>query len=142
LTRPSAWIVVAAAIAWVAPATAQMSRDFDRCGRPSSEQQIRACTAIIQSRTTSQHNRALADFNRGLSYDQAGDEDRAFADYSEAIRLDPNESRRSSIAASSTPGDKITTGRSPPTAKRSGPHRAVRNRGRSYFAKNDGDRAA
>ena len=53
------------------------------------DQQIRSCTALIQSDRESVHNRAIAYNFRGNSYYAKGDNDRAITDYNGAIRLDP-----------------------------------------------------
>ena len=73
-------------------ANAQLSREWRSCtGNPDVDwdQQIRSCTALIQSVRETTHNRAIAYYNRGLAYRAKGDNDRAIADYSEAIRLRP-----------------------------------------------------
>jgi lipoprotein NlpI len=53
------------------------------------EQQIEICSALIQSGQGSDGERALAFKNRGNAYVRIDDGDKALADYSEAIRLDP-----------------------------------------------------
>jgi tetratricopeptide (TPR) repeat protein len=85
-------IAVTAAMVLTAPAVAQMSRDYDRCtgkGSPSTEQVIRGCTAVIQFKRETKTNRSISYNNRGNAYQTKGDNDRAIADYSEAIRLGP-----------------------------------------------------
>jgi membrane associated rhomboid family serine protease len=51
--------------------------------------QIRACTALIQSSQERARDRAFAYNNRGDAWAAKSDNDRAIADYSEAILLDP-----------------------------------------------------
>jgi membrane associated rhomboid family serine protease len=51
--------------------------------------QIGSCTALIQSSQDRARDRAFAYNNRGNAWLAKGDNDRAIADYSEAIRLDP-----------------------------------------------------
>jgi tetratricopeptide (TPR) repeat protein len=53
------------------------------------QQQIAICSALIQSGGGSEVERALAFKNRGDAYVQLDDGDKALADYSEAVRLDP-----------------------------------------------------
>jgi len=51
--------------------------------------QIESCTTLIQSSQERARDRAFAYSNRGHAWFAKGDNDRATADYSEAIRLDP-----------------------------------------------------
>ncbi|HXX07505.1 MAG TPA: tetratricopeptide repeat protein [Pseudolabrys sp.] len=55
------------------------------------DQQIKSCTALIQSATEPKENVAVAFFNRALAYEEKGEYARAIADYSDAIRLNPND---------------------------------------------------
>jgi tetratricopeptide (TPR) repeat protein len=52
---------------------------------------IENCTALIESRQESQSNRAAAYYNRGIAWKDKGDLDRAIADFTEAIRLNPKD---------------------------------------------------
>src|ERR1019366_8250522 len=54
-----------------------------------SEEKIAACTREINSGLLQGTDLATAYLNRGIAYARAPDIDRAFADYGEAIRLDP-----------------------------------------------------
>src|ERR1700693_1912285 len=54
-----------------------------------SEENIAACTREINSGLLQGADLATAYLNRGVAYATAHDVDRAFDDYSEAIRLDP-----------------------------------------------------
>jgi tetratricopeptide (TPR) repeat protein len=60
-------------------------------GKPGIDRdtQIRSCTALIQSSQERARDRAFAYYNRGSAWRDKGDLDRAIADYSEAIQLDP-----------------------------------------------------
>jgi tetratricopeptide (TPR) repeat protein len=60
-------------------------------GKPGIDRdtQIRSCTALIQSSQDRARDRAFAYNNRGDAWLAKGDNDRAIADYSEAVRLDP-----------------------------------------------------
>jgi tetratricopeptide (TPR) repeat protein len=84
-------IVLTAAMVLTGPAAAQRSRDYDWCfsrGKPSIEQMMQGCTAVIQSKRETEKNRSIAYNHRGGAYQAKGDLDRAIADYSEATRLD------------------------------------------------------
>src|SRR5258705_5132973 len=59
----------------------------------SIEARISGCTTAIQSGRWSGNDLAPAFFNRGLAYSRKGDTDRAIADYSEAIRLNPKHAK-------------------------------------------------
>src|SRR6476659_4167910 len=89
-------LAMVAVMGLAGPAHAQVSQEWVRCvnesGTYSSEIAIAACTAVINSGKESQNALAIADFNRGQSYDSKGDKDRAIADYSKAIDLNPRDS--------------------------------------------------
>jgi len=75
-------------------AMAQLSPHWQACtGNPGIDwdQQIKSCTALIQSGTESKENVAIAYYNRALAYENKDDYTRAIADYDEALRLDPND---------------------------------------------------
>lgn len=72
-------------------ASAKRDRDWDACNGSDSDAAIAGCTNVInRGKRETQSNRAAAYNNRGWSYSQKDDHDRAIADYDEAIRLDPN----------------------------------------------------
>jgi carboxyl-terminal processing protease len=75
------------------PARAQTKQQIDWCVDKdkvfSTDLRIGGCTAVIQSGKWSGKGLAWAFNNRGAAYHQKNDFDRAIADYSEAIRLDP-----------------------------------------------------
>jgi tetratricopeptide (TPR) repeat protein len=48
-----------------------------------------SCARVLQSSNETAKNRAVAYFNRAIACKADGDFDRAIADYTEAIRLDP-----------------------------------------------------
>ncbi len=82
--------VLAGTMLLSADAVAQLSPQWRSCMRnPDVDQQIKSCTALIQSGGGTTKNRAIAYNSRGIAYYDKKDLDRAIADYSEAIRLDP-----------------------------------------------------
>jgi tetratricopeptide (TPR) repeat protein len=84
-------ILLAAA---VTSAAAQLSSHWQACtGNPGIDwdTQIRSCTALILSGTESKENVAIAFYNRALAHENKEKYDLAIADYSEAIRLNPND---------------------------------------------------
>ena len=55
------------------------------------DRQIRGCTSVIErGEEETRKNRAIAYTNRGTAYYEKGDYDRAIADSTKAIALDPN----------------------------------------------------
>jgi Tetratricopeptide repeat. len=75
-------------------ANAQLSPQWHGCtGNPGIDwdQQIKSCTALIESGADAKENVAIAFYNRALAYENKEDYERAIADYSEAIRLNPND---------------------------------------------------
>jgi tetratricopeptide (TPR) repeat protein len=76
------------------PAGAQLSSHWQACtGNPGIDwdTQIRNCTALIQSGEELKENMAIAFYNRALAYENKEKYDLAIADFSEAIRLNPND---------------------------------------------------
>lgn len=73
-----------------ADAHAQLAPQWESCAEnPDLGERIKACTALIQSGQEMPKNLAVAYNDRGNAYSAKGDFDRAIADYSAAIRLDP-----------------------------------------------------
>ena len=72
-----------------APAFAASQKDHEDCSKAGGDIAIPSCTRIINDHNESVRNRAIAYYNRGSAWSDKGDNDRAIADYSEAIRLDP-----------------------------------------------------
>jgi len=69
-----------------------LSQQLDQCSgkdKPSADQIISACTALIESGRGNAHGVSQAAYNRGNAYATIGDYDRAIADYDQAIRLNP-----------------------------------------------------
>jgi tetratricopeptide (TPR) repeat protein len=82
------------AVGWMAvvPAGAQTPQQISGCsgGKDGPEQKIAACTAVIQSGLYAGKSLALVFNNRANGYLKKGDDDRAVADYDQALKLDPN----------------------------------------------------
>jgi tetratricopeptide (TPR) repeat protein len=77
-----------------APAVAQLSSHWQFCtGNPGIDwdTQVKSCTALIQSGTELKENEAIAFYNRALAYENKEKYDLAIADFTEAIRLNPND---------------------------------------------------
>lgn len=73
-------------------ASAQTPQQLNWCnGKDGATPDLRigGCTAVIQSGKLTAKNLATAFVNRGTAYRLKDDKERALADYSEAIRLDP-----------------------------------------------------
>ena len=71
-------------------ASCALADDAGACTRANGDERIDACTRIILSNKSSDSNLAWAYRNRGLGWRSKGDDERAIADYNEAIRIDPN----------------------------------------------------
>ena len=71
-------------------AVQERSADWSRCENVLFPNvQIGGCTAVIQSGRETAADRAIAYNIRGVAYRDKGEMDRAIADFSEAIRLNP-----------------------------------------------------
>ena len=140
--------ILAGAMLLTIDANAQISPEQLNCtGNPDvdGDQQIKSCTALIQSGRETAHNRAVAHDNRGLAYLVKGDVDRAIADYTQAIQLDPKYAvaYNGRAFAYRVEGDEDRAIADYTQAIRLDPKLAVvyYNRGNAYRAKGDNDRA-
>jgi len=77
----------------VAAWTQTRDENWSRCSDMNPDLSIGACTALIQSGKETTDNLVLAFSNRGASYARNRDYDRAFRDFDQAIRLNPNSER-------------------------------------------------
>ncbi|MGH6974104.1 MAG: tetratricopeptide repeat protein, partial [Stellaceae bacterium] len=78
------------ALAAAGPVRAQTSdRQWDWCKGDNADLSIGGCTAIIQSGQETTMNLAIAFYDRGNAYDDKGEYDKAIADYTQALQLDP-----------------------------------------------------
>ena len=106
------WVLV---VSWAltVSATGAWADRYSDCNQQNDvDRQIRGCTRIIERGTReSNHNRIAAYFNRGSAYMAKAEHDRAIADYTELIALNPT---------------------NPST---------YNSRGKAYFAKGDYDRS-
>ena len=83
------WAVVAASLT-SAPVSGASQRDHADCNQAGDrERSIAGCTRILEARGEAARSRAIAGYNRGNAYYAKGDYDRAIADYTEAVWLDP-----------------------------------------------------
>src|SRR5262245_38825650 len=72
------------------PATADFAEDTRLCSSSSNpDESIAACTRQISSGRWKGRDLAAAHNNRAVAYNNKGEYDRAIADATEAIRLDP-----------------------------------------------------
>jgi tetratricopeptide (TPR) repeat protein len=79
-------VAVSVSSAW----SAKRDRDWDACNGSDDDASIIGCTNVLnRGARESQEDRATAYNNRGWSYSNKDDYDRAIADFDEAIRLDP-----------------------------------------------------
>jgi tetratricopeptide (TPR) repeat protein len=84
--------LTATALLVATPTLAQQSQSWITCSNRVSatyDQQIVACTAIIDGGSEAPANLARAYCNRGVAYEAKGQVDRAGADYTNAVRLGP-----------------------------------------------------
>ena len=89
--RIFAQIGAAIVLAWTAAPAASQTSDpnFGACANKTGEEAIAGCTAAITSGKWGAPNLAILFYNRGNAYFHQNDYARAIADYSEAIRLNP-----------------------------------------------------
>ena len=85
--RAAAVGIVAALIGFASPAIAD---DMQKCHDESGDAAIAACTRAIGARKLSKRNQAVAYTSRGVEWRAKRQLDRAIADHTQAIKLDPN----------------------------------------------------
>lgn len=92
MSRPRLAVIAALALlATIAAGPSTLSRVPKQCAdnAVTADVRIAACTTVIRSVRLSRPLTALAYFDRGVAHSIMRDEDRAIADYTTAIRLDP-----------------------------------------------------
>jgi tetratricopeptide (TPR) repeat protein len=141
-----AMAVASARAAPSAPVVQDREQNIAQCDSNNNpEIAIGSCTALIESGQETDEVLAVAFFVRGISYDNKQDYDRAIQDYSEVIRLDPNDAR-AFYARGNAYRDKQDYDRAIQDyneAIRLDPNHSYvfTNRGNVYFYKQDYDRA-
>jgi tetratricopeptide (TPR) repeat protein len=83
----SSLLLSAAAAAAVFASAAQAGGIRDLCASTTRSDAVRACSVIIADSLAPPEDRIIALRNRGFSYQQQGELDRAIADYDTAIKL-------------------------------------------------------
>jgi len=89
---PLVALAVCAALAAALPARGASQHDHDDCNSADVERNIAGCARVAADETESAKVRAIARVGRALALDRKGDLDGALADFTEAIRLDPDDS--------------------------------------------------
>ena len=74
------------------PAHGEAQSDQNPCYDPkaSADETIAACSELLRSGSLSDKGTAIAYYNRGIGYHAKGQEDLAIADYTAALRINPN----------------------------------------------------
>lgn len=72
------------------PVTDALADDWNTCANQSGTEAITACTQAITSGKYQANNLSALYFDRGNQWSDQRDDDRAIADYDQAIRLNPD----------------------------------------------------
>jgi tetratricopeptide (TPR) repeat protein len=83
----------AAALQFTGSAFGATQALWNDCSGQDLERKVKACTTIIQGKGETAKNRGIAYLNRGLAWRVKGDNDRAIADYGEAIALNRSDAK-------------------------------------------------
>jgi tetratricopeptide (TPR) repeat protein len=91
---PTPMMVMCVLMAAAAPAFGASQKDHDDCNAigKDPDRNIAGCTRVAEDPTESEKVRAIAYVGRGLAWLSKGNLDRAMADLTDAIRLNPNDS--------------------------------------------------
>lgn len=80
-------------IAMATPAAAGMNQDLQSCTAATGRSSAAACTRVMNSGRLPDEQFYIGYFNRGSSYDRAGDLDKALADFNKVIEIKPRFAR-------------------------------------------------
>lgn len=86
-------IIWSALMTVLAPGGDAAAGDWRACLSSDSDQAIAGCTRVIGARRVRRANLSAAYYNRGLAYRDKRIYDKAIADFSEAIRIDPKNAK-------------------------------------------------
>jgi tetratricopeptide (TPR) repeat protein len=86
-----AWVAAFLMLAGPLSVSRALADDVDRCEHGTGDEKIAGCTSEIDSGRWHGADLAWAYVNRGIAYHDKDDYDRAVADYTQAIKLDPKD---------------------------------------------------
>ena len=84
--------VLALGVALVATSSAALAADkaWETCAGSDDDKAIVGCTQVLaRGNRETKSNQAIANYNRGVSYRNKGDNEKALADYERALKLNP-----------------------------------------------------
>jgi tetratricopeptide (TPR) repeat protein len=84
-------ILLLSAFALSSPALAESPKDWADCASNEPDRSIAGCDKIIARAKDTKANLAIAYSNRGNDYQSKGEHDKAIADYTQSIELNPAE---------------------------------------------------
>jgi hypothetical protein len=84
-------LIACALVLLATPALAASQKAHDDCNAEDPDRNIAGCTRIIADRGESKRVRGIAHVGRGLAWINKGELDRAIADFTQAIRLNPKD---------------------------------------------------
>jgi tetratricopeptide (TPR) repeat protein len=84
-------ILLLSAFALSSPALAESPKDWADCASNEPDRSIAGCDKIIARAKDTKANLAIAYSNRGNDYQSKGEHDKAIADYTQSIKLNPAE---------------------------------------------------
>jgi tetratricopeptide (TPR) repeat protein len=84
-------LIVCVLVAVAGPALGASRNAYEDCDADDADRNIAGCTRIVEDADEGKTMRGVAYVARGLAWQKKGDLDRALADYTEAIKVNPKD---------------------------------------------------
>ena len=83
------FLLISACVVFASLSAPAIADDSEDCSSDDTDRMIRGCSAVVDSRHAMRQTLTIAYHRRGVAYARQKDYDRAIADYTKAIELEP-----------------------------------------------------